>query len=144
MGHGRLVIVFGRPVNLMGNLFRFSVASRPQKPSGLLGTKRPKPRTATSTFTQLLSSFVQCCFTSAETIRTVRDGEPRTATSTFTQLLGSAYTCFSVALTSTEPTRLIRDGEPRTATSTFTQLLGSVCVYLFQCCFNVHRNYQAY
>ena len=32
---------------------------------------------------------VQCCFTSTETIRTIRDGEPRTATSTFTQLLSS-------------------------------------------------------
>ena len=34
---------------------------------------------------------VQCCFTSTETIRTIRDGEPRTATSTFTQLLSSEY-----------------------------------------------------
>ena len=32
---------------------------------------------------------VQCCFTSTETIRTIRDGEPRTATLTFTQHLGS-------------------------------------------------------
>ena len=52
-----------------------------------------EPRTATSTFTHLLSSesceFVQCCLTSTETIRTVRDGKPRTATSTFTQLLSS-------------------------------------------------------
>ena len=31
--------------------------------------------------------LVQCCFTSTETIRTIRDGESRTATSTFTQLL---------------------------------------------------------
>ena len=31
----------------------------------------------------------QCCFTSTETKRTVKDGEPRTATSTFTQLLNS-------------------------------------------------------
>ena len=52
-------------------------------------------RTATPTFTQLLSSYSfgslgQCCFTSTETIlRTIRDGEPRTATSTFTQLLSS-------------------------------------------------------
>ena len=29
----------------------------------------------------------QCCFTSIETIRLIRDGEPRTATSNFTQLL---------------------------------------------------------
>ena len=53
-----------------------------------------EPRTATSTFTQLLNSElqpvqVQCCFTSTETVRTIRDGEPRTATSTFTQLLSS-------------------------------------------------------
>ena len=33
--------------------------------------------------------WVQCCFTSTETIRTVRDGEPRTATSNSTQLLSS-------------------------------------------------------
>ena len=32
---------------------------------------------------------LQCCFTSTETIRTVRDGEPRTSTSSFTQLLSS-------------------------------------------------------
>ena len=31
----------------------------------------------------------QCCLTSTETIRTVRDGDPRTATSAFTQLLSS-------------------------------------------------------
>ena len=30
---------------------------------------------------------VQCCFTSTETVWTVRDGEPRTATSTLIQLL---------------------------------------------------------
>ena len=38
------------------------------------------------------SSAVQarCCFTSTETIRTIKDGEPRTATSTFTQLLSTA------------------------------------------------------
>ena len=32
---------------------------------------------------------VQCCFTSTETIRTIRDGQPRTSTSSFTQLLNS-------------------------------------------------------
>ena len=66
--------------------FRFGVALRLQKPSGLLGTG------------------VQCCLTSTETIRLIRDGcsvlfyvhrdhkdygEPRAATSTFTQLLSS-------------------------------------------------------
>ena len=34
--------------------------------------------------------MVQCCFTSTETIRTIREEEPRSATSTFTQLLSSA------------------------------------------------------
>ena len=39
------------------------------------------------------------CLTSAETIRTIRDGEPRTATSTLTQLLTSVgYTVRSVLL----------------------------------------------
>ena len=33
---------------------------------------------------------IQCCFTSTETIRTIRDGESRTVTSTFTQLPSSA------------------------------------------------------
>ena len=32
---------------------------------------------------------VQCCFTSTEAVRTIRDGEPWTATPTFTQLLSS-------------------------------------------------------
>ena len=50
---------------------------------------------ATSTSTQLLSSedaVLQCCFTSTETLQTirpVRDREPRTASLTFTQLLSS-------------------------------------------------------
>ena len=47
---------------------------------------------------------LQCCFTSTETVRTIKDGEPRTATSTFTQLLNSD-------VTSTETIRLIRDGK---------------------------------
>ena len=36
---------------------------------------------------------VPCCFTSTETIRTIRDREPRMATSTFTQLLNSEASC---------------------------------------------------
>ena len=45
-----------------------------------------EPRTATSTFTQLLGSensqfIVPCCFTSTETVRATRDSEPRTSTS---------------------------------------------------------------
>ena len=38
--------------------------------------------------------LVQCCFTSTETIRTIRDEEPRTVTSTFTQLLNSFVLVF--------------------------------------------------
>ena len=76
-----------------------------------------EPRTATSTFTQLLSSeyrrsFFKCCFVSTETIlRTinVRDGELRTATSTFTQPLSSDS---SVLLYVHRNRRLIRDGSP--------------------------------
>ena len=34
-------------------------------------------------------NMVQCCFTSTETVRLIRDGEPRTDTSTFTQILSS-------------------------------------------------------
>ena len=71
------------------DMFCFSVSLRPQKPSGLLGTGNPgwPPRLPYSSWT--LRARVQCCFTTTETIRPVRDGEPRTATSTFTQLLNS-------------------------------------------------------
>ena len=66
---------------------------------------------------RLLLLLLQCCFTSTETVRTIRDGEPRTSTSTFTQLLNSlvdvqVQCCF----TSAETVRTIRDGKPRTAT----------------------------
>ena len=37
----------------------------------------------------VLKVQVQCCFTSTETTRNIKDGEPRTATWTFTQLLSS-------------------------------------------------------
>ena len=57
----------------------------------------------------LMSHHVQCCLTSTETIKTIRDEETRTSTSTFTQLLSSDMMvqfqcCF---------------------TSTFTQLMSS-------------------
>ena len=81
----------GRPTSTLTQLlsseilqFQFSVALRSQRPYGLL-------ETSTLTVTRLLSSessilsFVQCCFTSTETVRTGRDGEPRTASSTVTQ-----------------------------------------------------------
>ena len=47
---------------------------------------------ATWTFSQLLNSDplrVYCCFTSTETVRTIRDVEPGLATSTFSHFLGS-------------------------------------------------------
>ena len=34
-------------------------------------------------------AFVPYCFTSTETVRTIRNGEPRTSASTFTQLQSS-------------------------------------------------------
>ena len=67
--------------------------------STLFGTKSycckistVRDSTATSTFTQLLSSVLHCCFTSTETVRIVRNGERRTASSTFTS---SGITTFS-------------------------------------------------
>ena len=50
---------------------------------------------------------VQCCFTSTETVKTIRDGEPRTTTSTFTQLLNPVLTPFPV-----DSPRYIRHGRP--------------------------------
>ena len=59
----------------------------------------------------------QCCFTSTETVRTIRDGEPRTATSTFTQIMSSGlvsechyglgHSCCLVWLTVAEGSRLL-------------------------------------
>ena len=45
---------------------------------------RPNPHTQPTTVFK--TAQVQRCFTSTQTIKTVRDGEPRTATSTFTQV----------------------------------------------------------
>ena len=83
---------------------------------------------------------VLCCFTSTETIRTVRNGDPRMATSTFTRLLNSGRTTIRVQCcrTSTETIiiRTFRDGEPRVATSTFTLLLSPADPWVrIQCCF---------
>ena len=65
-------------INLLWSIVfsKFSVALRPQRPYGLLRT----------------GSFFQCCFTSIETVRNIRDGEPRKATSTFAQPLSPG--CF--------------------------------------------------
>ena len=70
---------------------------------------------------------VQCCLTSTETVRTIRDREPRTSTLTFTQLLSSDNNACSgqCCLTSIQTIGTIRDWEPGTAISTFTQLLSS-------------------
>ena len=47
----------------------------------------------------------ESCFTSTETVQTIRDGEPRTATWTFTQLLRSATQRVQCCFTSTETHR---------------------------------------
>ena len=57
--------------------------------------------------TALITFFFACCFTSTETVRTIRVGEPRTPTSTFTRLLNSGI---SVAA----PSVLIRHVPPMT------------------------------
>ena len=86
--------------------FRFSVALRPQKPcfrfsvvlcsqkpwfrfSVVLRQRKPWFRFSVVLCPQKLVSF-QCCFTSTETIRLIRDGDPRTAILTFTQPLSCA------------------------------------------------------
>ena len=64
------------------------IHNRPRLSSALVYVHRDhtdcldgEPRTATSTFTQLLTSgpsfFLKCCFTSTETIRTIRVGLDR-------------------------------------------------------------------
>ena len=53
----------------------FNVALRPQISYGP-SVRDGEPRTATSTFIQLLNSALQCCFPSTETVRTIRDGSP--------------------------------------------------------------------
>ena len=75
-------------------------------------------------------NLLMCCFTSTETVRTIRDGEPRTTTSTFTQFLGSENSQFIVpcCFTSTETVRAIWDREPRTSTSTTTPELKARCL----------------
>ena len=45
---------------------------------------------------------VQCCFTSTETVQTIRDGEFRMATSTFTKLLSSVKQFFNKIIFSWE------------------------------------------
>ena len=59
--------------------------------------------------------FIQCCFTSTETIQTIRDDEARMPTLTFTQLLSSGLSVvhsFSVALRPQRPYRLLGTMSP--------------------------------
>ena len=108
----------------------------PQRLYGLLGAGSPgrPPRLSHSSWTMSMSSSFQCCFTSTETVRTVRDVEPRTATSS----LYTAPELCSLMLLYVHRDRMdyyfIRDGEPRTPTSTVTQLLSSS----FHSFFTVH------
>ena len=46
---------------------------------------------------------VQCCFTSTETVRVIREAGPRKATSTFMQLLNSDQFKFNVDLRPQRP-----------------------------------------
>ena len=71
------------------------------------------------------STYVQCCFTSTETIRLIRDGEPRTATSTFTQLLSSKYVHRNLI-------RFMRDGRGRGELGA-EELCVCVCVCVCVC-----------
>ena len=105
-----------------------------------------EPGTATSTFTQLLSSeilqFTELCLSSTETIRLIKEWGAQDGHLDFhIQLLSSEILQFSVALRSKKPSGLFRDGEPRMATLTFTQLLGSsvMSVLLYS-----YINHQAY
>ena len=135
-----------------------------QRPYGLSGTGSPERPPRLSYWFWAL--FVQCCFTSIETVRTFRDGEPRTSTSTFVLVLSSVRSMLlyvqrpyglsgtgspgrpprlsywfwalfvQCCFTSTETVRTFRDGEPRTSTSTFVLVLSSVRSMLLY----VHRN----
>ena len=116
-------------------VFVFSVALRLQRPYGLLGTGSPGGRWGC----EKANVPVQCCFTSTETVRTIRDREPRW---TLGLLEGKCSSCVTLRLqkpygllgtgspggrwgceeasvriqccfTSTETVRTIRDREPR-------------------------------
>ena len=98
---------------LCSEILQFSVALRPQRPQGLLGTGSPgRPSRLSHKVPELWNTTVQCCFTSTETVRTVRDREPRTATWTFTQLQCSEILQFTVALRPQRPQGLLGTGSP--------------------------------
>ena len=103
----------------------FSVVSRSQKPFGK-GTTGHLPLLSHSS--RVLSSH-QCCFTSTETVGTVRDWSPgHRPLLSHNSGLGSVFS-LQCCFTSTET---IRKGDPRSLTS-FTQLPSSVLP--LQCCF---------
>ena len=66
--------------------FVFSAALRPQRPYGLVTDPGRPPRLSHRSWALTEKPFVQCCFTSTETVWTLT-GEPRASTSSFTQLL---------------------------------------------------------
>ena len=99
------------------------------------------PRASTSTFTQLLSSFSSMLLYVHRDYKDYQGlEEPRTATSTFTQLLSSELS-FSSMLLYVHRDHKDYQGleEPRTATSTFTQPLSSVSVFNRNVC--IHRHH---
>ena len=86
-------------LSLLLFLFSINVALRPRTPPRLIrgtGSSGPErqprlPHSPRALKTVVVFFFFQCCLTSTETTRLIRDGEPRTmpATSTLTQLLSS-------------------------------------------------------
>ena len=123
-----------------GQLFKllFTVALHPQRSyirTGLLGTRSPRrpPRLSHSSWALNFWATIQCCSTSIETVRTIRDREPRTSTSNFTQLLSSViHVQVQCCFTSTET---VRTGSPgRSPRLSVTQFLSSVIHVQVQCC----------
>ena len=101
----------------VGQFLFFSVVLRPQRPYRLLGTE-PRVHLLFHTAPGLCRPvfIFQCCFTSTDTTRTIRDGLPRTSPR------HSHSSCVSCALlhrlvqccfTSTVTAGTIRDREPR-------------------------------
>ena len=78
--HGALAppLILFSPKGLLSNI------SRGRLTRGLASTTASSP--------SFVPVPVLCCYTSSQTVRTVRDGEPRTSTSSFTQLPSSVVT----------------------------------------------------
>ena len=84
----QIVSVEATTSNSSNHVVRTMLLLRPQRPYGLLETGSPGlPPLLLHNHSRAL--FLKCCFTSTETVRTIRDGEPRTPASTFTQLLSA-------------------------------------------------------